>query len=307
MILTVTVNAALDITYTVDALTVGESHRVTSVHTRAGGKGINVARTLRALGQEAVVTGLAGGPTGVQLRAELAAAGLRDELADIAGDSRRTVTIASPASATAFNEPGPRVETGEWSSFLDRVRSLAAEAEAVVLAGSLPPGVPIDAYAQLQRIADPDLVIVDADADALRAALVAHPTIVKPNASELAAASAASDPLLAAGRLRAEGAQAVVASLGPEGLLAVTPEGTWRARPPERVEGNATGAGDACVAALAATRTLPWPERLREAVAVSAAAAAAPVAGDLDLSLRRRFRPAVELERLPAHAFERFA
>ena len=299
MILTVTVNAALDLTYTVDALTVGEAHRVVSLHSHAGGKGINVARTLRALGHDAVVTGLAGGPTGAQLRAELAGAGLHDELVEIAGDSRRTVVVVAPESATAFNEPGPRVAGGEWRAFVERFRELARSAEVVVLSGSVPPGVPTDAYAQLARVAGSRSTIVDADGDVLLAALAARPAIVKPNASELAAVGGDGDPLAAAARLRARGAHAVVASLGADGLLAVTAEGAWRATPPEPLEGNATGAGDACVAALVATRGQPWPERLREAVAVSAAAVAAPVAGHVDLALCERLRPEVAVERLP--------
>ncbi|MFF4353879.1 1-phosphofructokinase family hexose kinase [Streptomyces sp. NPDC001530] len=302
MILTVTLNAALDVTYDVDAIVPHTSHRVRRVHSRAGGKGINVARVLRITGHQTTVTGFAGGTTGEFLRADLAASGLRDELAAVAGETRRTVTVASSAhgDATVFNEPGPLVTAQEWASFRARFADLAATAHVVVLSGSLPPGVPTDAYAQLVADAPRSITIVDAEGPALAAALPARPGLVKPNAAELAATTGLPDPLSAASSLRDGGAHAVVASLGPDGLLAVTPDGAWRARPAETVSGNPTGAGDACVAALAAglAAKRAWPDLLRDAVALSAAAVLAPIAGDVDLDAYRAFRPAVPLEEI---------
>ncbi|TQM09419.1 1-phosphofructokinase family hexose kinase [Pseudonocardia kunmingensis] len=303
MILAVTLNAALDVTYDVDALVPHATHRVREVRTRAGGKGVNVARVLRALGHDVVVSGFAGGATGAAIRADLAAAGLPDALVPVAGESRRTVTVVAAADgdATLFNEPGPEVSDDEWAAFADRFAVLAAGADAVVLSGSLPPGVRPDAYARLVAATDARTV-VDADGPVLAAALAARPDVVKPNAAELAAVAGAGDPREAAAWLRARGAGAVVASLGADGLLAVTADGAWRARPPRRVAGNPTGAGDACVAALTAglVAGAAWPDLLRDAVSLSAAAVAAPVAGDVDLDLHRRHRAAVHLEEIHA-------
>ena len=294
MILTVTLNAALDITHRVDALVVHGTNRARDVHQRAGGKGINVARVLHALGHDVVVTGLVGDGTGADIRRDLAAAGLRDELAEIAAESRRTITIVD-GDATVLNEPGPIVTPDEWLHFVARFRSRAMDADAVILSGSTPPGWP-DAYARLGaavRAVAPEVpVLLDASGPALLAGLAARPAVVKPNRAELAEIGASPETL------RKRGAEAVVVSDGAEGLVAVTGEGTWRARPPEVVTGNPTGAGDAVVAALAAGIRAPWPQRLADAVALSAAAVLAPVAGAFDRAAYERFRAAVSVEEI---------
>ncbi|GAA4673743.1 1-phosphofructokinase family hexose kinase [Streptomyces chumphonensis] len=308
MILTVTLNAALDVTYLVDRLRPHTSHRVDTTHRRAGGKGVNVSRVLAALGRETVVTGLVGGPTGDLLRADLATAGLRDELLTVAGESRRTLTVVSreDGDATVFNQPGPPVAPREWAAFRAHFTRLAGHAEVVVLSGSVPPGLPADVYGRLLSTARAAGVptVLDTGGTALRAALPARPDVVKPNAAELAAATGtpATDTAAAVDTLRAAGARSVVASLGPAGLRAHTPDGAWRAVPPEHLGGNPTGAGDACVAALAAGLAdgRPWPDVLRDAVALSAAAVVCPVAGDVDTTTYRRLRTAVRLEDLHA-------
>jgi tagatose 6-phosphate kinase len=287
VILTVTPNLALDITYEVARLIPGAAHRVLRVRQRAGGKGVNVARVLRALGATPVIAGLAGGPTGAAIRAELAEAGFAEALTPIAGETRRTVTIVSELDSepTMCTEPGPVVSAAEWANLRERFTETAARAEVVVLSGSLPPGVPDDGYAQLVHIAR-DLgtrTILDTSGPALHAGLAAGPDIVKPNAAELRAATGTDDDTEAAQALARNGTT-VVASLGPGGLLAVTDEGNWRARPPRALPGNPTGAGDACVAALALglANRASWPNTLVKAVAASAAAVVCPVAGEID-------------------------
>jgi tagatose 6-phosphate kinase len=328
MILTVTLNLALDVTYEVPALIPYGSHRVTSVHSRGGGKGVNVARVLTALSDEVIATGLAGGPTGAAIEAELTASGVRHSFVRIEGESRRAVTVVcgEAADATVFNEPGPQVTAAEWAAFLTHFQDLAERADAVVLAGSLPPGVPPDAYAVLARAAEAP-VLLDADGEALRAGLAGRPALVKVNAAELAAALGApadtfEATLDAAVRLRTAGAGAVVVSRGANGLLAVTDKAAWTAAPPEPLRGNPTGAGDAASAALARTLLLPpphdttptprhhntrashvggaagdggWSGGLVEAVALSAAAVVMPVAGAVDLELYARLRSRVRV------------
>jgi tagatose 6-phosphate kinase len=289
VILTVTLNTALDLTYRVRSLRPHASHRVSEVVERPGGKGVNVARVLAALGREVTVTGFAGGGTGRAIRDRLAGIPwLTDALVPVAGASRRTIAVVDELSGdtTQLNEPGPPIAPAEWGAFLDRYEELLPSASAVALCGSLPPGVPVGAYANLVRVARAHgvFVLLDTSGEPLRRGVAARPDLIKPNADELAELTGAHEPLRATQDARRRGAQAVVASLGAEGLLAVTPEGHWRATPPARVHGNPTGAGDSAVAGLLSglVEKLPWPDRLTRAVALSAATVRAAAAGEFD-------------------------
>ncbi|WP_328977065.1 1-phosphofructokinase family hexose kinase [Streptomyces canus] len=289
MILTVTLNTALDITYRVRSLRPHTSHRVTEVTERPGGKGLNVARVLAALGHEVTVTGFTGGATGRIVQDRLTAVpGLVDTLVPVSGPTRRTIAVVDEESGdtTQLNEPGPTVTPAEWSAFQEAYEDLVPSVSAVALCGSLPPGVPVGAYAGLIRTAKAAgvPVLLDTSGEALRRGVAARPDILKPNADELSELTGSHEPLRAAQDARRRGALSVVASLGTRGLLAATPEGRWRATPPARVHGNPTGAGDSLVAGLLSglVDQLPWPDRLTRAVALSAATVLAPVAGEFD-------------------------
>ncbi|MFG2173680.1 1-phosphofructokinase family hexose kinase [Streptomyces niveus] len=307
MILTVTLNTALDITYRTAALTPHATNRVAEVTERPGGKGINVARVLAALGHESVVTGFVGGRTGDALRELLAAEGpggkaahaavsdapvtdapVTDALVPIAGTTRRTIAVVDETTGdtTQLNEPGPTVTPAEWAAFLTSYEGLAARADAVALCGSLPPGIHVGAYAELVRLARAAgrPVLLDTSGEPLRRGIAARPDLVKPNADELAQLTGSREPLRATRDTRRRGGRSVVASLGAAGLLAATPDGSWRAAPPMAVRGNPTGAGDSAVAGLLSglVERLPWPERLARAVALSAATVLAPAAGEFD-------------------------
>ncbi|MFB7460126.1 1-phosphofructokinase family hexose kinase [Streptomyces sp. NPDC056188] len=290
MILTVTLNTALDITYRVPSLRPHTTHRVSEVTERPGGKGVNVARVLAALGHAVTVTGFAGGATGRQVRDRLAseAPGVVDALVPVAGATRRTIAVvdANTGDTTQLNEPGPVVGPAEWSAFQNVYEELLGSVSAVALCGSLPPGLPVGAYAGLIRTARAAgvPVLLDTSGEALRRGVAARPDIVKPNADELAELTGSHEPLRATQDARRRGARAVVASLGAEGLLAHTSDGLWRAAPPTRVRGNPTGAGDSAVAGLLSglVEHLPWPDLLARAVALSTATVLSPAAGEYD-------------------------
>ncbi|QOV37514.1 1-phosphofructokinase family hexose kinase [Streptomyces ferrugineus] len=289
MILTVTLNTALDITYRVPALRPHATHRVSEVTERPGGKGLNVARVLAALGHEVTVTGFTGGATGRVVQDQLTTTpGVVDALIPVSGPTRRTIAVVDEQTGdtTQLNEPGPTITSAEWSAFQTAYEDLLASASAVALCGSLPPGVPVGAYAALIRSAKAaDVpVLLDTAGEALRRGVAARPDVIKPNADELAELTGSHEPLRATQDARRRGARTVVASLGAEGLLAVTPEGRWRATPPNHAHGNPTGAGDSAVAGLLSglVERLPWPDRLARAAALSAASVVAPVAGEFD-------------------------
>lgn len=302
VILTVTLNTALDLTYGVPALVPHTSHRVGDISERPGGKGLNVARVLSALDHETVVTGFAGGATGAALRDLLAGLPPRDALVAVAGNTRRTIAVvdASTGDTTQLNEPGPLVTAGEWAAFLTTYRKLLGESDAVALCGSLPPGIHVGAYAELVRLArTADVpVLLDTSGEPLRRGIAARPDLIKPNADELAQLTGSREPLRATRDARRRGAHGVVASLGADGMLAVTPDGTWRAAPPARVAGNPTGAGDSAVAGLLSglVEGLSWPDRLRRAVALSTATVLAPAAGEFDRAAYEELQSRVDVE-----------
>jgi tagatose 6-phosphate kinase len=292
VLLTVTLNAALDITYRVPVLRPSRSHRVSEVAERPGGKGLNVARVLAALGHDVMATGFAGGGSGEALRRQLARTiGFVDAIVPVAGTTRRTVTVldASNGAATLLNEPGPVITPAEWSSFRETFENLVHTSSAVALCGSLPPGVPMSAYAQLIRVAQAAgvPVLLDASGEPLRRGVAARPDIIKPNADELAELTGSHDPFQGARSARGRGAQTVVTSLealGTPGVLVSSAEGQWQAAAPRSIQGNPTGAGDSAVAGILSglVEGLSWPRILTRAAALSAATVAAPVAGEFD-------------------------
>ncbi|MEU1087311.1 1-phosphofructokinase family hexose kinase [Streptomyces sp. NPDC005892] len=304
MILTVTLNTALDVTYTVADLVPHGHHRVSEVLERPGGKGVNVARVLAALGHPTVVTGFAGGRTGTVVRELLAPLGPHDALIPVAGETRRTVTVVerSTGRVTRLDEPGPEVGPDEWAALLRTYDALLGEATAVALCGSLPPGIHVGAYAELVRRARAagTPVLLDTGGEPLRRGMAARPDLAKPNADELARLTGSREPLRAARDARRRGARSVVASLGADGLIAATEAGTWRAAPPSAVRGNATGAGDSAVAGLLSglAEGLSWPDRLARAVALSAATVLAPAAGEFDADAYAELLPRVTVEPL---------
>jgi tagatose 6-phosphate kinase len=298
MILTVTLNLALDVTYTVPELLRHSSHRVAGAAQRAGGKGVNVARVLSGLGHTVLATGLCGGATGQVVLADLGS--LPHDFEPITGETRRSVAVVD-GDATIFNEPGPQVTPAEWLAFQRRFTALAARAQVVVLSGSLPQGLPADSYAILTDLARTAgaKVLLDTSGPALTAGLRAAPDLVKPNAAELAEVSSPRGAV-------PEGwpvGSALVVSRGADGMTMTAAGRAWEAVPPEVLSGNPTGAGDAAAAAFAVALrdATPWPEALADAVALSGAAVVTPVGGEVDLSVHARLRPQVIVKEAPCH------
>lgn len=302
MILTVTPNPALDVTYDVERLVPHASHRVLRVRERAGGKGVNVASVLALLGEPVLAAGLVGGTGGEQLRADLDRRGIRHDLHPGALPTRRTVTVVSAqdGDATAFNEPG-----APWSPDLADELVLHVERllrvhrpSVLVVSGSVPPGFGGDRCAALVAAGHTAgcRVVLDTSRDALLEALPSGPDVIKPNRDELRAVTGTTDPVLGARALQGRGARHVLVSLGPEGMVLVDPDGpVLRARLEEPLRGNPTGAGDACVAAVAAglVHGSAWTEVLADAVAWSAAAVLQPVAGEVSAADVGRLRELV--------------
>ncbi|MBO1738780.1 1-phosphofructokinase family hexose kinase [Leifsonia sp. TF02-11] len=289
MILTVTPNPAIDLTYRVAALEPGETHRVAAPAARAGGKGLNVARVIVQTGGAAFALTTAGGAPGLRLADDLEASGLPSELVPVSAPTRSSVAIVDEGSGvtTIFNEAGGALSPAEWRALTEAVERLAVPATAVVGSGSLPPGAPDSFYADLVEVARRRGIpsVIDATGLPLLAAAEAGADVLKPNHRELADTVGIDDPVAGARALLAAGARLVLVSLGSEGMLAVSATGVSGARLPQPLAGNATGAGDAAVAAVATSLAagIDDPALLvRRATAWSAAAVLAPLAGELD-------------------------
>jgi 1-phosphofructokinase/tagatose 6-phosphate kinase len=188
VIVTVTINAALDRTLTVPAFQIGHRHRSSDVLALAGGKGINVARALKLLEIPVVATGLAGGRTGTRIVEELTAEAILNDFVRIAGESRTSTAVVDPTTGTytEINEWGPEVTAGELELLMEKLQYLARGADFVVLAGSLPRKVPTSFYGDVIRnLARRDVrVVLDSEGEALMASVEAAPYLVSPNQGE---------------------------------------------------------------------------------------------------------------------------
>ncbi|MGI9021590.1 MAG: 1-phosphofructokinase family hexose kinase [Solirubrobacterales bacterium] len=188
MILTVTLNAAIDRTVAVPNFRLGRRHRAVEATTMAGGKGVNVARALKLLGKPVIATGLAGGATGTRILELLAAASILNDFTRIEGESRTNLAVIDPTNGeqTEINERGPEVSGREIESFCEKLLYLAQGATICVIAGSIPPGVDPDIYARLisglrERGV---LTVLDCDGEPMKTGLRAHPAVVAPNVLE---------------------------------------------------------------------------------------------------------------------------
>ncbi|MFS0894901.1 1-phosphofructokinase family hexose kinase [Microbacterium sp. 179-I 3D3 NHS] len=288
MILTITPNPALDLTWRVDRLIEGGTHRADTGAARAGGKGLNVARVAHAAGAEVVAITTAGGRVGEELAAELRASRVPHALVPVAAETRRSIAVVDETlgDTTIINERGVNPADAEWAALLAEVVDRLPAARVLVVSGSLPPGAPDTLLPLLIGVgADAGVpVIADTSGAALLQAADAGATVLKPNAAELTDATGILDPVEGARSLISRGTELVLLSLGADGMLAVTASDLLHARLDQPLAGNPTGAGDAGVAACAVlyAEGVRDPERiLRRATAWSAAAVLMPLAGDI--------------------------
>lgn len=188
MIITVTLNAAIDRSLSVPSLRLGRRHRTVDQTTMAGGKGVNIARALKMLGQPVIATGFAGGPTGTRIVEQLTQESILNDFVRIQEESRTNMAVYDPTNGetTEVNERGPAVSATELELFSDKLLYLARGAAIVVFAGSLPRGVEPEVYAglirELRKLGV--LTVIDTDGEPLRLAARAEPDVISPNVLE---------------------------------------------------------------------------------------------------------------------------
>lgn len=318
MIVTVTMNAAIDRTLTVPNFQSGHRHRASHGLTLAGGEGVNVARALKLLEVPVVATGLAGGSAGRRIVEELTSEALLNDFVRIADESRTSTAVVDPTvgTYTEINEWGPEVAPEELEILREKVRYLSRGADFVVFAGPLPRGVGDDFYAEAIRDLNRRGVvsILDTAGEPLRLGLEAEPFLVSPNHLEAEA--------LVGQEFRDEQdfVQALedIADLGARNVLITEETGCYallrekrraarlRAAGPRLEPLSAVGAGDVLLAAyLGAHLEGRTPEEaLRAAVAAGAASTLALGAGRFDPREAGRLTPAVLVTSLEQVALE---
>jgi tagatose 6-phosphate kinase len=309
MILCVSLNAAVDRTVVVDNFALDAIHRPQTVLVLPGGKACNVARALRSLGEQPIVTGWVGGFAGRFIESGLRAEGIRTAFVHTQGESRQCLSVRDPmrGTMTEIYERGEPISSRAQSALRRRFRALLPGCSLVALCGSLPADVPADIYADLiveaHRAGVPALL--DTSEAALRLGLAARPWLIKPNRSELCALvgrelSGIREVASAARELARQWQVWVVASLGADGAVAAAGDDAWHLRTPPVAAQSAVGSGDALLAGLAVGlgRGETLPAALRLGVAAGAANTLSIGAGRLSPADVATLLPQVQVEAL---------
>ncbi|TCP22333.1 1-phosphofructokinase/tagatose 6-phosphate kinase [Scopulibacillus darangshiensis] len=309
MITTLTLNAALDKTYYLQTLSIGQTNRLRDVHIEPGGKGINVAKVLHSLGLEVTAGGFIGGNNGKVISALLQDRGVGHEFIGIQGESRTCLTIIDNEreEETEILESGPNISSEDWEKICHFTDAAAKKSTIMTLSGSLPQGVPADGYGQLIDIIKQNgsKAILDSSGAALRYGLEKAPFAVKPNERELKQwlnkeTLSLSEALEAGKMFIQKGIQYVCLSLGKEGALFFTRDEVFHVKAPVVNAVNTIGCGDAMVAGLAAGfyQNLPARDVILLAAACGSANAMMPQAGQVALTDLEELRKQVVVKKI---------
>lgn len=306
MILTVTLNAAIDKRYVVEEVRTGEVNRVKECVYTPGGKGLNVSKPAAIYGAEVTATGFVGGHAGHYIEDALEPFGIKSAFYHMEAESRSCINIWDEKNQlqTEFLEPGFTVTEADFERFLEHFRGLAADADVVTISGSVPKGLDGTAYQRMVKLVREagKPVILDTSGKLLEQGIKAAPTMIKPNLDEIRMLTGkdCTDPeeiIEAAKVLHGRGIRIVTVSLGGDGAVVVSDEGAYRARVPRIHAVNTVGCGDSMTAgfALGLSEGLCVKETLRKASAVSAAAAMREETGFFVKEDMERLLPQIEI------------
>ncbi|HSP31985.1 MAG TPA: 1-phosphofructokinase [Halomonas sp.] len=260
-VLCITLNPALDLAFNLEALVLGSVNRPTSAQLEAAGKGVNVARVLAGLGHQVTVSGFLGSENDAPFALAFQQLGVTDAFVRVPGNTRINAKLAEQSGrVTDINGPGMPIDVADFKALiatLDVELTGATPPQAVVMSGSLPPGLSLADFSQLLNHINASGVPlwVDTSGPALTTAIATHPAGVKPNETELAewageAMTSAQARLSAAKRLHESGIANALISAGAEGVLWVNAQGAWHATPPKVTATNTVCAGDTFVAGM---------------------------------------------------------
>lgn len=292
----VSLNAAIDKLAVVDRLEPGRIHRPDLLSVVPGGKALNAIRAARCLAVPAEVVAVIAGHAGSWIVDQLEARGIRGSFVRVDGESRTCLSVLdrSTGELTEFYEAGVVLAEERWSSVEATLRdalSREPDTAVVLLAGSLPPGAPVDAYRRLADNASQlgARVAIDIGGEPLAAALEARPWLVKINAAEASATTGLPttdrfEVAAAARRLIDDGAEHALVTMGVDGAVLVTTTGAWSVGRTPEIGPYSVGSGDAMIGGLIAalTRGEDLSSALQHGAAAATANALVPGQGELD-------------------------
>lgn len=309
MILTVTLNPAIDKTYTSGELITGHVNRMRTVMSLAGGKGINVTKVLRQYDIPVCATGFLGGYAGDFIENDLQGRKVACHFVRVAGETRSNMNIlADNGYVTEILEPGPEISEEQYQQFLVQYENLLAFCELVVLSGTAARGLPGDIYAVLIEKARVRGVktLLDTSGESLRYGIGAKPYLIKPNLKELEyivghKLGNREAIIEAALEIHKGGIAHVIVSMGKKGLLSISSGGYVYFAKAGRIQVlNTVGCGDCVVAsyAMSITKRESIEKSMRRAAAISAANATTLKSADIPLEVAKELMESITVEKL---------
>ncbi|HEM6289020.1 TPA: tagatose-6-phosphate kinase [Streptococcus suis] len=277
MILTITLNPSVDIAYQLDTFHLDTVNRVEKVQKTAGGKGLNVTRVLKQIGEDVVATGFIGGEIGSYVKKQLTRKDIKNSFVEIGSETRNCIAVLHDGKQTEILEQGPTIQEHEALNFIEHLEIILNNVDVVVISGSLPKGLASNYYVKIIELCKKRgvAVVLDCSGEALKNVLESQqkPTVIKPNTEELSQliGKEVTDDIqelksVLSGQLF-QGIDWIVVSLGAQGAFAKHNDKFYRVRIPKIKVVNPVGSGDSTVAGIAAglVHALPEAELLKNA------------------------------------------
>ncbi len=308
MILTITLNPSVDIAYQLNQFRLDSVNRVEKVQKTAGGKGLNVTRVLKQIGEDVLATGFIGGELGNDVKNQLYQNHIKSSFVEISGETRNCIAILHEGQQTEILEQGPTIQEHEALNFIEHLRNLLSKVEVVVISGSLPKGLESDYYVKIVELCKKFgvAVVLDCSGEALKKVLESKekPTVIKPNTEELSQLIG-SDVTDENQELQSvlssqmfQGIEWIVVSLGAKGAFAKHKDKFYRVRIPKIDVANPVGSGDSTVAGIAASlaHALPDVELLKNATILGMLNAQEEQTGYVNLEHSEELYSQIEVE-----------
>ena len=308
MILTITLNPSVDIAYQLDTFHLDTVNRVENVQKTAGGKGLNVTRVLKQIGEDVVATGFIGGEIGSYVKKQLTRNDIKNSFVEIGNETRNCIAVLHDGKQTEILEQGPTIQEHEALNFIEHLEIILNNVDVVVISGSLPKGLANNYYVKIIELCKKCgvAVVLDCSGKALKNVLESQqkPTVIKPNTEELSQliGKEVTDDIqelksVLSGQLF-QGIDWIVVSLGAKGAFAKHKDKFYRVKIPKIKVVNPVGSGDSTVAGIAAglVHALPEAELLKNATVLGMLNAQEEQTGYVNLENAESLYSQIEVE-----------